>query len=382
MKNLTQLTVPTAARSWRRSSGSTLIATVVFSGIMGVTVLAMLQLSSSRVRAEYGRWHWNQAFYHAENALGWAGQKIADSQDTESDASFLGTYSVSAGTLDLGYVEDLQTEGTNFEDAWVSIQNHPSGLDNLFQVTTSAKVNSKVRTLRGTVRKDPPSRVFDYEYFLNNWGWWWGSSITGFGDNRANWDFDFRYNPTVNGAVSSAGQIESNMNPVDPFGGSPPFRGLAGADPISYVHSGVKRLDMPNLKEFAAYEAKAVEEGGKLYVGTQLLVDAVHSNGSKPGLYLAGTSANPIRVDGPVVIPGDVVIKGTITGVGTLYVGGHLYIADDVIYADGPDFSTPPSSMSQSDRDQWVSSAVDGGDDLVGFAVRESILAGDVNTSN
>jgi hypothetical protein len=96
---------------------------------------------------------------------------------------------------------------------------------------------------------------------------------------------------------------------------------------------------------------------------------------------LSGTADNPIKIDGPVVIPGDVVVKGVITGVGTLYVGGNLYVAGDITYKNGPDFSSPPELMTAAARDDWVKNSIDGGKDLVAFAVRESILGGDVNSS-
>jgi hypothetical protein len=242
-------------------------------------------------------------------------------------------------------------------------------------------MGERVRTVQGTVRKNPPSQVFDYAYFLNNWGWWWGASITGYGDNRANWDFDFRYTPTVNGAVVANGNIESNGVKVDPLTGTPPFAGLAGSDPVTYVRSGVPRVPMPNLKDFSYYQEKATNQGGKLWVGSTLVVDAVQNNTNQPGLYLAGTTSSPIKISGPVVVPGDVVIKGPITGSGTLYVGGSLYVADDVTYANGPNFTLPPSTMSQSSRDTWVNDAITSGKDLVAFAVRESIFGGAVNSS-
>jgi hypothetical protein len=137
---------------------------------------------------------------------------------------------------------------------------------------------------------------------------------------------------------------------------------------------------MPNLRDFAYYNQKAIDAAGRLSVGTNVIVYAVHTNASQPGLFLVGTDAEPIRVEGPVVVPGDVVIKGKITGIGTLYVGGNLYIAGDMTYRNGPDFSTPPDTMPAADRDRWVRD--NAGKDLVAFAVRESIFAGDPNSAD
>jgi hypothetical protein len=77
-----------------------------------------------------------------------------------------------------------------------------------------------------------------------------------------------------------------------------------------------------------------------------------------------------------VVIPGDLVIQGTVTGQGTLYVGGNLYIAGNITYAHGPNFSTPPETQEPSVRDAWV--AANTTNDLIAYAVRGAILAGDV----
>ena len=369
-------------RAQRSPAGSVLLTTLVMGSVLCLTVGAMVTLSQYQVRSENTRWTSGQAFYHAENAMNWALQTIADSSVGGEEAPFLGNYSATAGTIGVSYYASLLADPTSgFKNAWVTIGNDPSGLSDVYLVTASAQVGAKARTVQTRARKNPPSLVFDYCYFLNNWGWWWGGTITGYGDVRANWDFDFRYNPTVNGAVNANGDIASNRVKVNPFSGTPPFSGLAGSDPVSYVHSGVPRVPMPNLLDFSYYAQKATNQGGQLWVGSTLVVNAVQSDTNQPGLYLAGTTSNPIKINGPVVVPGDVVIKGPITGEGTLYIGGNLYIAGDVTYLNGPSFTTPPSTMSQSDRDTWVNTAVAAGKDLVGFAVRGSILGGAVNSS-
>ena len=361
---------------------STLVTTLVLSMVMGLAVAAVLRLNAFRTMSEHGRAQWNDCYYQAENAMDWGAQKIADATVGGPSAPFLGNYSVRGGQLNLSYMAAL-VSGSNsyFKNAWVSISNHPSGLANLYRVTSSARVKDKVRTIQATIRKNPPSQLFDYEYFLNNWGWWWGSSITGNGDQRANWDFDFRGNPRVNGNILASGSVDSNGNPIDPLSGTPPFVGLAGNDPAAYVHAGVPRLQMPNLKDFTYYENKARAVGGQLSVGGTVVVSAVHTNGAKPGLYLAGTTAVPIVINGPVVIGGDVVIKGVITGIGTLYVGGNLYVAGDLTYKAGPDYATAPAGMSDAARDTWVLNALNDHKDLVAFAVRENVLGGDVNSA-
>ncbi|GAB4323723.1 MAG: hypothetical protein Kow0059_19090 [Candidatus Sumerlaeia bacterium] len=417
----------------RTRRGNILLGTLLLITIVGIAVTGLMKLSLQRFETAHAEVDYTEAYYHAENAIEWAGQLIADAQDDaaagqpaggnqapqsspqtastlslsnngpllastqdnngnayawgrrndDGEPSFIGRYQLSAGTLPLAYKNEIMgTNKSRLRDIWLTIKKHPSGINNYYVVTASAQVGDKVRTLTCDIRKNPPSLVFDYEYFLNNWGWWWGAGITGFGDNRANWDFDFRYNPIVNGNIFANGNIESNMVPINPFSGKPPFRGLAASDPIQYSHIGVNRVPMPNLLDFSYYEAKARAAGGTLSIGGEVVIDAVHSIEGYPGIYLEGTDELPIQINGPVVVPGDVVIKGKITGIGTLYVGGNLYIAGDVTYVNGPNFDTPPAMMSPADRDAWVENAVNQQKDLVCFAVRETILGGQVNSSD
>lgn len=362
----------------KSEEGSALMVVVVTGGILGLVTAGTLALGSFHLNMAHGRNDWIAAYYHAENALQWAAQMIADAWPAPGS----GVYATANGTLPLAYMQQtLQEEGSRFVGARVTVvKSNVIGMD-IYWITASARVGDKVRTLGARIVKNPASRVFDYEYFLNNWGWWWGSSITGNGGNRANWDFDFRGRPSVNGVILANGLITENGVPVDPFGGNPPFGGLAGANPLAYAHWGVPREPMPNLKDFTYYTTKALSDpvNNGIWVGSQRLVYGVHTNILKPGLYLEGTYDKPIIISNTVVVPGDVVIKGYISGRGTLYVGGNLYIAGDLRYRNGPNFSTPPETMSAPQRDAWVENNKDR--DLVAFAVRECILGGDVTSS-
>lgn len=364
----------------KKSLGMALIVTTATAAGLMITVASVLGLSVFRHQATFQRTRWNESYYHAENALVWATQKIADADTGGTSASFLGSYSVTASSLSLPYMQALHETSPVFQNASVQIENSSSGVDNLYTVTASAKVGGKIRTLQATVKKNPASQVFDYEYFLNNWGWWWGTPIFGQGDNRSNWDFDFKDHPTANGSVIANGSICSNGNPIDPLDkGSLPFYGKAYDDATNYVHSGVPRLPMPNLKDFTTYKDKARSQNGTIKIGTETVVSAVHDNVSKPGLYLDGTTT-PIIFSGSTVVDGDLVIKGTIAGTGTVYVGGNLYVAGNLTYSNGPVFSPPPVSLSTNDRNNWVTQSTN--KSLVAFAVRESVLGGNPNDTD
>ena len=275
------------SNQFRRSSGehgSVLVGVVVFGFLLGIGCISLLSFSSARIKASHHRWNTAEAFYHAENVLNWGAQMIGDGAGSPE-----GTYSVSNGKLALSYLGTLTSSNTAFQNAWLTVSKHPSGLANAYLVTASAKVENRVRTVQAMVQKNPASEVFDYEYFLNNWGWWWGSSITGNGGNRANGDFDFRGNPTVNGAIIANGDIESNGIKIDRLGGSVPINGLAGVDPIAYLHDGAPKLEMPNLKNFDYYQKLATAKAGSLSAGSNVVINAVHDK-------LQGTIYNSVRV--------------------------------------------------------------------------------------
>jgi hypothetical protein len=330
---------------------------------------------------------WNKAFFISENAAVWAAQSAFDTTPAAGSSNY---YSTVRGTLPLGELISPTNGDPSFVGATVQVIQPTNLPANVFIITSSAQVNSKIRTIQSEVTLRPVSTVFDYEYFLNNWGWWWGNTITGDGAQRANWDFDFRDGPTVNGSIYAADQVDENEVPVQNYAVAP-FGGLAGSDPTNLVHQGTPRVTMPNLLNFSNYIATAMTNTSDngLWIGSNQLVAGVLTNISTPspggnagnmtpqsGLYVVGTPGQPITIKGTVVIPGDLVIQGTVTGQGTLYVGGNLYIAGNITYAHGPNFSEPPETQPPAARDAWVAANMT--NDLVAYAVRGSILAGDV----
>jgi hypothetical protein len=272
---------------------------------------------------------------------------------------------------------------TNFSSAVtalnVVVDNVNPNVPNNYRVVGTATVDSVRQVVSAIVIKNPPSNVFDYEYFLNNWGWWWGSNITGNGDQRSNGRFDFRERPTVNGNTFSHYGIFAD-NVEWKTGQSVNLAGLAGANPDTYLHPYVDRVDMPNLTNIANYQAMATAAHGTLTyrdvnTGGSKTISAVQSG----NIYLEGTSTNPITINGPVVIANNVVLKGVITGQGTIYTGHNVYLVGDITYKNGPS-SPRPSDNTVATRDAWVAS--NHSKDLVAFAAKGSILFGDVTNSS
>jgi hypothetical protein len=371
----------------RPQQGSTLFTVVIVGALVCVSASSMLVMSSNSINSAYGRVDWDKAFFNSENAVVWAAQKAFD---TSLGAASSNYYSTDLGTLPLGSIISSTNGDVTFKGAWVEIVQPNTSPANVFVITASARVNDKIRTIQSQITVRPASLVFDYEYFLNNWGWWWGNTITGNGAQRANWDFDFRDGPTVNGSIYAADQVDDNEVPIQNYP-TAPFGGMAGANVTNLVHQGAPRVTMPNLLNFSNYvaEAMANTSSNGIWLGTNQIVAGALPDLKTPnpggndgnltpqtGLYVAGTPSLPVTIKGTVVIPGDLVIQGTVTGQGTLYVGGNLYIANNITYAHGPDFSTPPETEASTVRDAWVSQNMT--NDLVAYAVRGSILAGDV----
>jgi len=368
-----------------------LVTILVIAGVICIIIFSMLQLGSNSAKSAYGRVDWDKSFYIAENAMVWAAQKAFDNEPAAGSSNY---YSTVLGTLPTTDLLCPTNADSSFVGASVSIYQPPGQPSGAFIITASAQVNQKVRTLQAQITVRPVSNVFDYEYFLNNWGWWWGWQITGNGGQRANWDFDFQDNPTVNGAIYAANQVQGNEIPYQDYA-TPPFVGLAGSDVTNYVHDGAQRVDMPNLLNFTNYMATAMANTASngLWMGSTQIVFGVETNLYTPnpggnagnlspqsGLYVVGSTSSPITIKGTVVIPGDLIIKGTVTGQGTLYVGGNLYIADNITYAHGPNFSALPETEPAATRDAWV--AANQTSDLIAYAVRGAILGGNVTDTS
>ncbi|MGB9691511.1 MAG: hypothetical protein ACPL7D_05025 [Candidatus Sumerlaeaceae bacterium] len=359
-----------------RPKGTAIIQALVISGLLFLTSMALLGLTRFEHARQYDRIAWAEAYYAAEQALLEGVQKIADVQAPNPVTTVYGTYTASS----LPAAVDPDVKQISY-----TIGPDPQNVPTVHQVVATATVRNKKRTLTARVQYRPPSQVFDHEYFLNNWGWWWGSTITGNGDNRSNWDFDFKSQPTVNGHIFAAGDIESNLVKVNPFATPRPFAGWAGQDPFTYCHVGTQRVKMPNLKDLSYYIAKA---NGTIKVGTTTIANKTFGfSGTKTGLYLKGTATAPIEINGNVVVNGDVILDGVITGQGALYAGGNIYIAGNTSYKNGPTFALPPNHTSltpaqrQAFYDNWVDQAFASNKDLVAFAARGHVLFGQVNSS-
>ncbi|MEM6572282.1 MAG: hypothetical protein AAF957_27955 [Planctomycetota bacterium] len=85
-------------------------------------------------------------------------------------------------------------------------------------------------------------------------------------------------------------------------------------------------------------------------------------------VYLRGTVANPIILDGDVAIDGDVIISGVVKGQGTLRARGNVYVTGDLVYDDAGGASSPTRTYGY---------AADGTENNLAIAAGGNIVMGD-----
>jgi len=243
------------------------------------------------------------------------------------------------------------------------------------------------------------SRVFDSGYFINNWGWFYGSNIYCHGNAGSNGQFDVaNYSPTITGqptydgltlgagTAALSGYRDDNLDGLQDGGDGGIFSGwdVVGAGTVvgnggqaKNQHEFEERIEMPNLTNLSLYEAKAIAAGAgsKVKAGATTLFTGVYGDdvSEKQNLYLVGTVANPIEITGTVVVRGSVVISGVIKGKGAIYAGGNVYVPNNLQY-ENPPTTSRPASNSQADTETWL--AANATKDFVALMARENVVLG------
>ncbi|MEW6074437.1 MAG: hypothetical protein AB1726_17815 [Planctomycetota bacterium] len=259
------------------------------------------------------------------------------------------------------------------------------------------------RAVRATVRFElAPSEVFDYAYFINNWGWFYGDTIVANGNVRSNGQFDAAgYAPWVNcqplydavdwdaGPAQLIGYRDDNLDGLEDGNDGGIFSGWdivdaenvrgRGGEPANQ-HDFLDPVEMPNLTDLALYEDRAVIQGGTITIGGAPMSDAVYGDeaGERQNLYLTGTAVAPIVIDGPVVVRGDVILRGYVTGQGAIYAGGNVYCPSSVQYVNAP-ATTRPAGNTQAETEAWLTANADR--DFLGLFARENVVVGNHTNS-
>ncbi len=283
-----------------------------------------------------------------------------------------------------------------------------AGGRNYYITSTGSFPNSNqpqaTSTVQAVVRAEVgASKVFDYAYFINNWGYLFGNNFATYGNVRSNGQFDFGYwSPDIHGTpryddISGhdlQGYQDDNRDGVTDGSDGGVYSGwnVASAGSVGGMgghvenqHSFQDKIPMPNLNELGHYEALAKSAGSSIQLGAidglgnavpqNTLSDAVLGDTeSEENLVLVGTPSEPIILNGPVVVRGDVIIKGVVTGQGAIYAGRNIYIADDVKYLNPPSTSRP-SNNSEASTEAWI--AANAGADFLGLFAAENLIMGD-----
>lgn len=282
---------------------------------------------------------------------------------------------------------------------------------------SSGNVNNITRTVRSVIRYSlEPSRVFEYAYFVNNFGWFWGGGITGNGDIRSNGDFSFGGNPTVNGDIYAStnpdlgangditgnsmnktiaqyrNQADDEARPTDPTADPQDIDGDGIDEEFPYPDGyggnserfpNQEVLEMPYLGNLQSYRNLAVSEGGTISQGGAVLVNAVYGDEAAEAgpdgvsgtpdddcVVLNGTAANPIVISGPVVVEGDVIIRGVVRGQGIIYSGRNTHIIGDITYETPPAWPKPDTNPSATDTVNETRT-------FLGLASKGNVIIGD-----
>ena len=242
-----------------------------------------------------------------------------------------------------------------------------------------------------------PSSVFDNGYFINNWGWFYGNTIVCKGNARSNGQFDAAgYSPTVTGqpiydgidwsggTATLTGYHDDNGDGLEDGADGGIFSGwdIVGAENVqgngglaANQHDFQEQVPMPNLSDLSFYEQKALSEGSSLQVGSVSIAGVYGDDPGETGnLYLYGTPAEPIVLDGPIVATGDVIIHGYVTGQGSIYAGGNVYCPDSIHYLNPPT-SARPADNTTAATEAWLTTNKD--KDFLGLFATENVVMGD-----
>jgi hypothetical protein len=241
--------------------------------------------------------------------------------------------------------------------------------------------------------------IFDYAYFLNNFGWFYGSSITANGEVRGNGNFEFQGTPKVNGDVyASVNPDVGSGAPGDIIGnytswdlntyrtnavGKPTWRPTRPEFEFGYSGNTTKFeyeqvLEMPYLGNIDRFVELAMSKNGHLQTtaNTAPAVPVIANNVIDGPIFLFGTATNPIIIDGPVVVRGDVAIGGYVSGQGTIYADRNIHIINDLIYKNPPVFDKTAGADPNANEAQNQAA------DLLGLAARGNIIIGDYTSSD
>jgi len=413
----------------KEEKGNALLLTIIAGFIITGLSVVSIQLVTAEQRYVYEKTKTLQSQYLAEAGIVKARKYIEDNylkkryMDYDHiDEDLLEEKTIFQNTL-LNYPDANETLAGNYtlslkilreEDAFI-----PTNANFLIEGNQADAVRflkiSSIGTTKGSHPKTTtitaiykisgsPSKVFDYAYFINNWGWWHGSVIYCYGNARSNGSFDLASGPKLYGKPVYEGSDGHLFTGAETSGGLFAWNEVTGSilnGTLNPIHAGnrtstdVEQIAMPNLNNLTYYEKIAKEQHkardnnnnpmAYIKVGGVTYCDGVYGDNSteKQHLYLEGSENNPIEIKGVNVVRGDLIIRGYVTGQGSIYVGRNVYIPQRIVYKNPPTNYMPMKngnySAEKSVREAWRLSEKD--KDLLGLFAKENIVIGDYTST-
>jgi len=305
-----------------------------------------------------------------------------------ADTQVLDTGGIAAGTYTVT-VNSVNAVGQYKRDVEVTIDSCVPAVVQMFNENNADWRRAIKRTANAVIRVDfARSEVFDYVYFINNWGWYYGNTIIARGNVRGNGQFDGgNYSATVHGIPRFANMDTTDFSGRIDDGGvysgwniinAGNMRGMV-SDPANR-HPFEHVIPMPNLTDLTMYETIAKNSNSYIEIGGVTVAGPVVGDdpAEAPRLYLHGTPEAPITLHGPVVVRGNVIIYGNVQGQGSIYAQGNIYIPGNIQYV------TPPAGLSDSaDEAEIESLLVANADaDALGLFAREHVIIGNYTNSS
>jgi len=378
-------------KAFRRDKGAVLVAVLIMAVIVAlfcVTSLLVSQIESQGTNAGILR---DKAFFVASAGLEDEFQELSDLMAKSSLADPFKAFEAMAGQTVINH-RPLASDGVTVGqyDVVVNSVSVADTCNRDIMLTATGYVPSAddPRALRRTITVvvrvgTTRSQVFDYVYFINNWGWYYGNTIVANGNVRANGQFDFGgYSPTVNrlprfdgmtggvvGDPLDAGGVYAGWNIV----GNQNVKGSAVGS--QYMHPFDGQIPMPNLTDLTMYENLAKTNNSDIKIAGTVMCNSIVGDepGELPNLYLEGKDINnPIVLNGPVVVRGNLIIKGYVKGKGALYVQGNVYIAGNLTYCTPVEAT--PATADKTAVESWVQRNQSA--DALGLFAREHIVVG------
>ena len=140
--------------------GFALIVAMTFLTVLFVGGSSYLHMTTNELKHTERQLDRQKAFFLAEAGIERGIWRVKDSNIVNTE-----TFQLKGNQDPANYLED--------ENISVTITDLGGGS---YQVTSTSQVGTGTKTLNVIVQKGAASRVFDYGYFINNWGWFYGGA--------------------------------------------------------------------------------------------------------------------------------------------------------------------------------------------------------------